>query len=87
MTMRMYANHKGFNLDHAEVRLSHDKIHAEDCENCETKKGKVDHIQAEISISGDLTDEERQKIFEIAERCPVHRTITSEIIIDAELKN
>jgi uncharacterized OsmC-like protein len=86
MTMRMYANHKGYNLDHAEVRLSHDKIHAEDCENCDTKNGKVDHIQAEISISGDLTDEERQKIFEIAEKCPVHRTITSEIIIDAHLK-
>ncbi len=87
MTMRMYANHKGFKLDRAEVRLSHSKIHAEDCAECETKKGKVDHIETEINITGDLTEEERQKIFEIAEKCPVHKTITGEIIIDATLKD
>lgn len=87
MTMRMYAEHKGFNLDRTEVRLSHSKIHAEDCAECETKKGKVDHIETEINITGDLTEEERQKIFEIAEKCPVHKTITGEIIIDATLKD
>ncbi len=87
MTMRMYADRKGYNLQRAEVRLSHEKIHAEDCANCETEKGKVDHIQADITIKGNLTDEERQKIFEIAERCPVHKTITNEVIIDANLKN
>lgn len=87
MTMRMYADHKGYKLDKSEVRLSHEKIHAEDCEQCETTKGKVDQIEAEITITGDLTDEERQKIFEIAERCPVHKTITSEIIIEATLKD
>lgn len=87
MTMRMYADRKGFKLDRAEVRLSHDKIHAEDCEQCETETGKVDQIKADITITGDLSEEERQKIFEIAERCPVHRTISSEIIIEAELKD
>ena len=86
MTMRMYAERKGYKLEHAEVRLSHDKIHAADCENCETKSGKIDQIKTEITLTGDLSDEERQKIFEIAERCPVHRTITSEIIIEATLK-
>ena len=86
MTMRMYANRKGYNLDHVEVKLSHSKIHATDCENCETKKGLVDHIQTDITIEGDLTDEERQKIFDIAARCPVHRTITSEIIINSSLR-
>lgn len=85
--MRMYADHKGFNLDRAEVKLSHSKIHAEDCEECETEKGEVDHIDTEITITGDLTQEERQKIFEIAEKCPVHKTITGEIIIDASLKD
>ncbi|MDG1437429.1 MAG: bifunctional alpha/beta hydrolase/OsmC family protein, partial [Emcibacteraceae bacterium] len=85
MTMRMYANRKGYNLDHAEVTLSHSKVHAKDCENCETTDGKVDQIKTEISITGDLSAEERQKIFEIAEKCPVHRTITGEIIIAAEL--
>ena len=63
----------------------HDKIHAKDCEECETETGKIDRIQTQISIDGDLSEEERKKIFDIAERCPVHRTITSEIIIEAEL--
>lgn len=85
MTMRMYANHKGFKLENVVVNLSHSKIHAKDCENCETEKGLVDHIQTEIKITGDLTEEERQRIFAIAEKCPVHRTITSEIIITSHL--
>ncbi|HHB83039.1 MAG TPA: OsmC family protein [Devosia sp.] len=87
MTMRMYAARKGFDLARAEVRLTHDKIHAKDCEECETQSGKVDLISTEISISGELSEEERQRIFEIAERCPVHRTITSEVIIRAQLKD
>ncbi len=86
MTMRMYAERKGYKIERAEVRLSHDKIHASDCEKCESDSGKVDQIKTEITITGDLTAEERQKIFEIAERCPVHRTITGEITIEAELK-
>lgn len=85
MTMRMYARRKGYNLDRAEVRLSHDKIYAKDCDACETEVGKVDQIKAVITLTGDLTDEERQAIFAIAERCPVHRTITHEVIIEAEL--
>ena len=85
MTMRMYADRKGYKLERAEVRLSHDKIHADDCERCETETGKVDRIKTEISISGELSEAERQQIFEIAERCPVHRTITGEIVIDAAL--
>ncbi len=84
--MRMYADRKGYKLDRAEVRLRHDKIHASDCETCETEKGKVDQIKTEITIKGELSDEESQKIFEIAEKCPVHRTITSELIIEADLK-
>lgn len=87
MTMRMYAERKGYALESAEIRLSHDKIHADDCEHCETDSGKIDQIKTEITLTGDLTDGERRKIFEIAERCPVHRTITSEIIIEATLKN
>ncbi|MBT4933295.1 MAG: alpha/beta fold hydrolase [Rhodospirillaceae bacterium] len=85
MTMRMYAERKGYKLGRAEVRLSHSKIHSDDCEACETENGKIDRIQTEISITGDLSQEERQSIFEIAERCPVHRTITGEILIEASL--
>lgn len=87
MTMRMYANRKGFDLTRAEVRLSHAKIHAEDCEACETKTGNIDKIDVEINLSGNLSAEERQRIFEIAEKCPVHRTITHEIVIDASLNS
>lgn len=85
MTMRMYARRKGYKLERAEVHLSHDKIYAKDCEACETVVGKVDQIKVQITLAGDLTDEERHAIFAIAEKCPVHRTITHEVIIEAEL--
>lgn len=85
MTMRMYANRKKYKLSKAEVRLRHEKIHANDCADCETKSGKIDRIDVHITLDGDLTEQERQAIFKIAERCPVHRTITSEIDIQAAL--
>lgn len=85
MTMRMYANHKGYKLENVEINLSHSKIHAKDCENCESEKGLVDYIETEIKITGDLSEEERLKIFQIAEKCPVHRTIMNEIYIDSTL--
>jgi len=86
MTMRMYAERKKFPLEHAKVTLKHDKIHAEDCEDCETKDGKVDQISVDIELTGDLTDEQRQKIYEISYKCPVHRTLESEISIASSLK-
>ena len=85
ITMRMYASHKRFNLDHVEVKLTHRKIHAKDCEKCETEKGMVDIIDTEITITGDLSDIERTKIFAIAEKCPVHRTIMNEVVINSNL--
>ncbi|WNJ98451.1 bifunctional alpha/beta hydrolase/OsmC family protein [Thalassospiraceae bacterium LMO-JJ14] len=85
MTMRMYAERKGWPLKQARVTLRHDKIHAEDCATCDTEKGMVDRIDAEIALSGDLSAEQRQKIFEIAERCPVHQTLTHEISLTAKL--
>ncbi|MGR3661649.1 MAG: OsmC family protein [Paracoccaceae bacterium] len=86
MTMRMYARRKGYRLGRAEARLSHDKIYAKDCESCETAVGKVDQIKVEITLTGDLSDDERQAIFAIAEKCPVHRSITHEVRIEATLK-
>ena len=68
-------------LRRVSVRLKHDKIHASDCEHCETKEGKIDRIDREITLEGDLSAEQRGKLLEIADKCPVHRTLHSEIDI------
>ena len=81
MTMRMYADRKGWSLDATRVRLRHSRIHAEDCEECATKTGKIDRIAVELGVDGDLDAEQRQRLLEISERCPVHRTLNSEIDI------
>jgi len=87
MTIRMYADRKKIPLRRASVTLSHDKIHAEDCENCETKQGKVDQIVREITLEGNLTLEQQQSLLEIAEKCPVHRTLLSEVQVKTSLKS
>jgi putative redox protein len=81
MTLRMYAERKGWPLEGVEVRLRHNRIHAEDCADCETKKGRLDEIHSEIHVVGDLDATQRERLLEIATRCPVHRTLTSEIKI------
>jgi uncharacterized OsmC-like protein/fermentation-respiration switch protein FrsA (DUF1100 family) len=81
MTMRLYAERKQLPLDRVTVRLSHNKIHAEDCENCETRTGMIDRIERVISMEGALDPEDRKRLMEIADKCPVHRTLTSEIDI------
>ncbi len=81
MTLRMYAERKGLTLDSLEVRLSHQRIHARDCEDCETEKGMLDEIQSEIRVEGDLDETQRTRPLEIATRCPIHRTLSPEIRI------
>lgn len=78
MTVRMYAKHKGIQLNGISVKLRHQKIHAEDCAGCETRSGKIDRIDRELTISGDLDDETKQKLLIIADKCPVHRTLMHE---------
>jgi putative redox protein len=85
MTVALYARRKQWPLDGVTVRLSHSRIHAADCADCETKEGKLDQIERELSFSGMLSDEQRTRLLEIAERCPVHRTLTSEIKIRTRL--
>ena len=81
MTIRMYADRKKWPLESVVVRLKHQKIHAEDCRECETKSGKVDIIEREIELIGPLDKEQRERLLEIANRCPVHRTLHSEIVV------
>ena len=82
MTVRMYADRKKWPLENAQAVLRHEKIHAEDCADCETREGRIDHITRELHFSGDLDAEQRAKLLEISEKCPVHRTLHSEIKID-----
>jgi uncharacterized OsmC-like protein/alpha-beta hydrolase superfamily lysophospholipase len=81
ITLRIYAEHKKLPLSRVSVRLSHNKIHARDCENCETVEGMIDHIDRAITLEGDLTPEQRKRLMEIADKCPVHRTLESEVEI------
>ena len=85
MTLRMYADHKGIPLRHVEVTLRHQKIYAEDCASCDTKAGKLDRIERVIALEGDLDEAQHKRLLEIADKCPVHRTLTSEISIVTRL--
>jgi uncharacterized OsmC-like protein len=81
MTIGLYARKRGWPLEEVTVALRHSKIYAVDCAECETKEGKIDRIERDIHLSGDLTPEQRSKLMEMAEKCPVHRTLTAEINI------
>lgn len=84
MTLRMYAERKNWPLRGVRVALTHSRIHPRDCANCETAEGKVDRIERTVALDGDLDDEQRARLLEIADKCPVHRTLRSETIIDTE---
>jgi uncharacterized OsmC-like protein len=85
MTIALYARRHGWPLAGVTVRLRHSRIHAEDCAECETKEGMLDRIEGDIALDGPLTEEQRAKLLEIAHRCPVHRTLKSEIDIRTRL--
>ena len=85
MTLRLYADRKPWPLERVSVRLRHAKIYAADCADCETKHGKLDRIERVIELEGALDPTQRQRLLEIADMCPVHRTLTSEIKIETRL--
>jgi putative redox protein len=87
MTLRLYAERKKLPLEKVSVRLRHEKIHARDCENCETQEGRIDRIEREIVLEGPLDGAQRQRLLEIAEKCPVHRTLHSEVLIESHLSD
>ena len=85
MTLRLYAQRKGFDLQRITVRLQHSRIHAMDCLECETKDGLLDRIDLKIELTGNLDDDQKARLLDIAEHCPVHKTLTSEINIRSSL--
>jgi putative redox protein len=82
MTLRIYADRKGLPLHRTTVRLRHDRVHAKDCTQTEQNIGKLSRIRRQIDIEGPLNDQDRQHLVEIADRCPVHRTLSSEIVFE-----
>ena len=86
LTVRMYAQRKAWPLESVEVRLSHERIYAEDCAECETREGMLDKINKDLILFGPALDaEQRQRLAEIAERCPVQRTLTREVIVNQKI--
>jgi len=81
ITLRMYADRKHWPLASVHVRLTYARVHAEDCAACDGETRLIDAIDAEVLVVGDLSEEQRRRLMEIAERCPVHRTLTSSIQI------
>jgi uncharacterized OsmC-like protein len=84
MTISLYARAKKWPLESVTVNLRHSKIHAADCRDCETKEGKIDRIEREIHLVGELSPDQQKKLLEIADKCPVHRTLQSEIDIQTK---
>ena len=85
MTLRMYARTKGWPLRAVTVTVRHDKIYALDCAECETREGRIDRLERAIALEGPLDDAQRQRLLEIADKCPVHRTLQSEVHIVTRL--
>ena len=85
MTLRMYADRKEWPLQGVTVRLRHQKIHAQDCAECETRVGRIDQIERQIELVGPLDEQQRQRLLEIANMCPVHRTLRAEVLITSTI--
>jgi putative redox protein len=85
MTLALYARRKQWPLQGMAIQLQHSRIYAADCAECETKEGRLDRIETSIALEGSLSDEQRARLLEIARKCPVHRTLTSEIEIRSRL--
>ncbi|MCG9972699.1 bifunctional alpha/beta hydrolase/OsmC family protein [Christiangramia crocea] len=87
MTLQMYARRKKWKIENVETHVSYSKKHSVDCENCEKDSAKIDHFEREIILKGDLEESQKERLLEIADKCPVHRTLSSKAEISTQLKN
>lgn len=85
ITMRMFAQRKNYPLERIEIGLTHEKIHAKDCADCESKEGKIDKIDVKIKFTGSLSDDQKKILLDVSQKCPVHKTLTSEIKIYTDM--
>lgn len=85
MTVKMYANQKGWPVEDLYLELRHNKRHEEDCQNCEDPKSKIDVIEKELIVKGDLSEEQLEKLLDISKKCPVHRTLEGDISIKSSI--
>jgi len=85
MTLKMYARHKQWPVEDIYLELKHNKRHDEDCQNCEKKESKIDVIEKELIVKGDLSDKQRDRLLEISQKCPVHRTLLGDIKIESSI--
>lgn len=87
ITLLMYARRKGWPLEHVEVDLTHAKVHAEDCQECDSREGRVDRIERRIHLQGELDEQQIERLGEIAKRCPVHQTLQAgSVVVDSITK-
>ena len=82
MTLRLYASRRQWPLDGVEVRLQHERVHAADCQDCDTQDRTIDRITKQVTLHGDLDASQRQRLLEISERCPVQRTLQRGVVIE-----
>lgn len=87
MTVKMYARHKKWPVEDIYLELKHNKRHSEDCENCEDEKSKIDFIEKELIVKGDLSEEQVNRLLEISQKCPVHRTLLGDIKIESKIEH
>ncbi len=85
MTLRLYADRRKWPLERARITLQHRKVHAQDCADCDRKPAKMDVVDRVVFLDGPLTDEQRARLMEIADRCPVHQTLSSQIRVNTRM--
>lgn len=84
MTIRMYASRKQWPLSHVSINLHHERSYNRDCQHCDEAPQQIDYLNREISLEGDLSDEQRDKLLEIADKCPVHKTLHSHLVVNTK---